>query len=344
MNTSIYNNTFLNSMFTAEEFNFVKNMDSDSQEFDIILEKELHYRDTIVKFINSLRDNIEKNNVSVDNPEQLASFLQEAERCFGLVNQNIQGANENKEISEKLTQQIVELLIKVDSEGSNISASKFYYEISQIKDDISKFSTKLNSWKSELAKNDLQIKEFLNHDMVRQFLPSNLKLDSEPKPEPERRVRTYAYADVNKSKFDVPHGMKEENDTLLVSERERRVYLPYSKKEVDEYLEQYPDQYRSFYDVVKQEFIFPLSFYMKHPAIARFRESYALIRDRESKSIVEAFKLAMDMMFRHELNPAIIAACKSEEQLENYLDCLSKRKLDEFTDFKIKFEITPLKS
>ena len=138
--------------------------------------------------------------------------------------------------------------------------------------------------------------------------------------------------------------MKEENDTLLVSERERKVYLPYSKKEVVEYLEQYPDQYRSFVDVVRQEFIFPIDFYLKHPAIARFRETYSLIRDRESKSIVEAFKLAMDTMFKYDLNPAIIAACKSEDQLEKYLDCLSKKKTNEFTDFKIQFDVTPLKA
>lgn len=81
---------------------------------------------------------------------------------------------------------------------------------------------------------------------------------------------------------------------------------------------------------------------MKHPVIARFREAYSLIRDRESKSVIDAFKYAFDIMFKYDLNPAIIAACKTQEQFENYLSCLDRKKLDEFKDFEIKFEINPL--
>ena len=47
------------------------------------------------------------------------------------------------------------------------------------------------------------------------------------------------------------------------------------------------------------------------------------------------------MMFNRRLNPAIIAACKTQEQLSNYLDCLEKNNLKAFTDFEIKFEINP---
>ena len=81
---------------------------------------------------------------------------------------------------------------------------------------------------------------------------------------------------------------------------------------------------------------------MKHPVVARFREAYSLIRDRESKSVIDAFKFAIDMMFRYDLNPVIIAACKTQDQLEHYLSCLEKNTLDNFTDFNIKFEVNPL--
>ena len=46
-------------------------------------------------------------------------------------------------------------------------------------------------------------------------------------------------------------------------------------------------------------------------------------------------------MFHYELNPAIIAACKTEQQLENYLECQEKNKLNEFKDFEIRFEVLP---
>ena len=339
MNTSIYNNTFLNSLFTAEEFNFVKNLEADSQEFDNILEKEILYRDAIVKFISNLKEKLLQG-TELSTTQNLSSLLEQAQNCFELANHNIKETGINKKASEDITQKIVELLIKVDSEGTDIPESKFYTEISSVKNDINEFSKQYNEYKSELAFNDMKIKNFLNEDIVKRYLPASNKTA----PEPPRMDTAYTYINVSKDKYEVPEGMKEENDTLLVSEKERRVYLPYSKSEVTEYLEQYPDQYRSFVDVVRQEFIFPIDFYMKHPAIARFRETYSLIRDRESKSIVEAFRLAMDNMFKYDLNPAIIAACKSEDQLENYLDCLSRKKTDEFTDFKIQFDVTPLKA
>lgn len=49
------------------------------------------------------------------------------------------------------------------------------------------------------------------------------------------------------------------------------------------------------------------------------------------------------MMFNYSLNPAIIAACKSQNQLENYLKCMDGKSLDDFKDFEIKFEVAPLK-
>ena len=51
----------------------------------------------------------------------------------------------------------------------------------------------------------------------------------------------------------------------------------------------------------------------------------------------------MDMMFNYNLNPAIIAACKSQDQLEHYLNCLDGNTLNDFKDFEIKFEVAPLK-
>ena len=81
---------------------------------------------------------------------------------------------------------------------------------------------------------------------------------------------------------------------------------------------------------------------MSHPVLSRFREAYSLCRDREAKPIFESLKYGMDMMFNRRLNPAIIAACKTQDQLSNYLNCLEKNDLKSFTDFEIRFEMNPL--
>ena len=76
--------------------------------------------------------------------------------------------------------------------------------------------------------------------------------------------------------------------------------------------------------------------------MTRFRETYALIRDREGKSVLDALKYSFDLMFKDDLNPAIIAACKTQQQLEDYLYCLEHKNLEDFKHFKIQFHVAPL--
>ncbi len=136
--------------------------------------------------------------------------------------------------------------------------------------------------------------------------------------------------------------IEKDNRCLLISEKNNKVFLPYKISEIKSYLEQYPDEYYSLSDVVNKEYILSLTYFIKHPSIARFREAYSLSRDREAKPIMESIKYAMDLMFKGNLNPAIIAACKTQEQLSNYLDCLDSNTLYKFTDFDILFEVNPI--
>ena len=144
------------------------------------------------------------------------------------------------------------------------------------------------------------------------------------------------------NKEDICNSFNQNNKTLRISEKLNKVFLPYTISEINSYLEQYPDYYSSAEDVIEKEFVLPLKYYISHPVNSRFREAYSLIRDREGKSFFEAFKFAINLMFRYDLNPAIIAACKTQAQLEKYIDCLNYGNLDNFSDFEIKFEINPL--
>lgn len=329
-----YNSTFLNGLFTTREFEFINHMDSDIQKIDSMLASEEHNRDLIVTFISNLHDAS-----SQDLSDTLVKLLADVENTFALVNENIELLHTKKQYSDEINKSVVDLLIKAESE--NNAKDKFAQEILELKNKISNYSNFVDESNSKIFLNDIKIDNFIKQNIEKEYVesfslnvnqstPQTTKVPAESKP-----VLEQPYTDTC--------GFAESNSTLLVSEKQKRVYLPYSKKEILKYLEQYPNQYSSFEDVVRQEFILPLDFYMKHTVIARFRETYALIRDRESKSIIEAFKQAMDMMFRYDLNPAIIAACKTQDQLENYLSCLERKKLDEFTDFEIRFELMPMK-
>ena len=336
---AIYNNTFLNSLFTSDEFNFIKHLDSSNEEFAKILDNEKKIRDIVVTLINDLNDSIRKSNINHENSSKEVNMLSKSQSIFETVNSNISMLQINEEISNNLNKEIINLLIKVEADESNNSESKFIDEIANLKTKIADFSNVTEDMKKTILQNNYTIQEFINNSEVQDYFKNfSIKyvhiLQDVEKQEPAKPTEN-----VNIVSKDI----QENNNCLLISETKRKVYLPYSKLEVLEYLDKYPDQYTSFEDVVKQEFIYPTDYYLKHPAVSRFRETYALIRDREAKSIFEAFKMAMDVMFNYSLNPAIIAACKSQSQLENYLECLSGNHLNDFKDFEIKFEVAPLK-
>lgn len=295
---------------------------------DELISKETDTRDTIVNFINKLNDSIIKNpNLNKDFPV----LLSKAQDIFEKINENIKMVHELKVYSNQVSDKITDLLIKVESNPND--KENYIGQIQELKSSINDFSSNNDEMKSKLLLNDIKINAFLQEGIVKKYLSSfNVELElNTSKVSTESSVPNILDEDF------------EENNTLLISEKSNRVVLPYSKKEILLYLEQYPDEYKSAKDVINKEFIFSLDYYIKHPVVARFRESYSLIRDRESKSIIDAFKFAVDIMFNYDLNPAIIAACKTQDQLENYLSCLERKKLDEFTDFEIKFEISPLK-
>lgn len=106
---------------------------------------------------------------------------------------------------------------------------------------------------------------------------------------------------------------------------------------------QYPTQYYSYKNVIEKEFILPINYFMNNPALARFRETYALYRDREALPSIQALHKSLSLTFKQNLNPAIIAACKTKKQLDNYLLCLNENKLDDFVDFEIIYDMNPAK-
>jgi hypothetical protein len=128
----------------------------------------------------------------------------------------------------------------------------------------------------------------------------------------------------NKSRIDIELEPYNHN-TLIISEKEQKAFLPFFYSDIKDIYQKSSINYRTMQDVIDDLYIIPLDKF-KNSSVARFRESFHLIRDKEKGSIIKAFDLGLELMFKYELNPVIIAAC---------------RKLDDFTCFEIKFEIMP---
>ena len=132
-----------------------------------------------------------------------------------------------------------------------------------------------------------------------------------------------------------------DNDTLLISEIQNKVVLPYKIKDVEKALSE-NSQYKTIEDVINVEYTLPLDKY-KNSTKSRFKEAYNLMRKKEKASIFDSLSLATEVTFNNLLNPAIITACQNLDQLDVYLDCLSSNKLDKFNYFKVKYEALPKK-
>lgn len=192
---------------------------------------------------------------------------------------------------------------------------------------IHNISEQLNYIKS-LYKNVKSTEESNEINKIQNSI-ENLVGDLEEKPIDEEYTSYQLVSDVK------------DNNTLVISEKSDKVFLPYKVSELQAYLDEYPDEYKSLSDVVNQEYIISIQNF-KYQRTARFRETYCLMRDIEMKSIIESFKKAAQLMLNSRINPAVISACKSEEQLDKYVYCAEHGKLDQFNDFKIVFDSAPL--
>lgn len=276
-----------------------------------------------------------------------------------LVNINLKIAEQENKKNEVTC--LFDTLSKTDSVSKIESKKDYSEEINNISEKFAKNIEKLNSLKSLLidinsgfislsrnASSDevaINLKEKINsyfstyEEIKKDIMLADIEVD--------RFVKRINSSNGKKSEEvseEISDGNIQNNNTLIISEKDNKVFLPYTVSEIQSYMEKYPKEYKSLEYVINKEFILPLDYYTKHPSLARFREAYSLIRDREAKSVFDALKYALNIMFKYDLNPAIISACKTEEALNLYIECLENKDLSKFNLFKIEFRLNPLKA
>ena len=146
----------------------------------------------------------------------------------------------------------------------------------------------------------------------------------------------------NHSNYDIDNLNSDilNNNLLLVSEKDQKAYLPYNQFDIEKIYQSKPSTFSCLQDVIKKLYILPLKNF-NHSAISRFREGYKLIKEKQNGSMFSAISLGVEIMFKYNLNPIVVAACRNIDELYIYLDCLEENELSSFKCFKIKFEINP---
>ena len=196
-----------------------------------------------------------------------------------------------------------------------------------------------NIEKNKIKKYNKKYNEIKNNFISNSIFEESIMLDYI-----ETQAKTQQYA--SNEKTDVEKNIEEtkkieNNDTLLISEIQNKVILPYTSKEIEEILNDEKNYYETADEVIENIFTRPISTY-KSQFISRYNETMKLATERDNCNLTEAIALSIELMGKRYLYPAIISACRNLDELDVYLDCLEKNELDDFKIFKIKYELHPL--
>ncbi len=130
-------------------------------------------------------------------------------------------------------------------------------------------------------------------------------------------------------------------NTLVISEMQKKIIFPYNMDNIQYILLSTTHQYDSIQDVIDKVYTKPINYY-RFSSISRFKEAYKLVKYKEKGSTFKALSLAFELLGNYSLHPAIIASCKSLDELDVYLACLEDNSLNDFKFFKIIYEIPPV--
>ena len=186
----------------------------------------------------------------------------------------------------------------------------------------------------------LDIQDFLINSM--DFINLNFDVQVSSKTESDSENLSVLDNDINENNLQISDAQCNNflENTLVISETQGKVILPYTINELNLILEEKNSKYQNINEIIEDNFVIPYANF-KNPIFSRFKEAFKLIRYKEHGSIKEAFDLGMELLLNYNLHPAIISACKNIDELDIYLDYLENNETDKFDCFNIKFEITP---
>ncbi len=299
--------------------NVIKFIDMEITSVHSLLSSQKAFSKQILVFLKNFLGNVDIDSTFSDD---VNNFISDASEYLSKINKNI-------EIYTNLLEQLESIKNNLDTVKYNITVSE-----------IPKYNKELSSNTTQIMRNNVDIEKFI-HSMSSIDVSEYISIDALDKVtetvEPEDTKKTTKTTRKRKSTSKLA------DDTLIISEIDGTVTLPYKVTDLKRILRKNPEKYTSLSDIILDQYTVPLSNY-KVSAVARFKEAYKLIMDREHGTKKEALKLAVELFSNYSLHPAIITACKNLNELDVYLSCLEFDELDDFRFFKIVYQSLPVVS
>lgn len=271
----------------------------------------------ILVFIKNFIGGIEVS-YDFDSSSAFFSYMNESTSMLNKSNNNI----ENIQNLIKKLDIISDLIKKNDNE---------FLEI-----EIDSYNNQFNEYINSIYENTNLIEEFIHKISLLDL--SKLLQDFKNSQITEKADDIATSENLTVSSDDVDSSYIE--NTLIISELKGKVILPYKMETVKQILLNESEHYSSISEVIEKLYTIPIKNY-KFASVARFREAYKLMIEKEHSSKLKAISLASELFGNYNLHPAIITACNSLDELDIYLACLEDDVLSDFKFFDIKYEIPP---
>ncbi len=325
-----YKNTYMQKIYEYKEGTNYINSLLKEQQCTQMTDTLLNNSEQIIKIYNTQVSKIERNlevlnemleNIDNLNKDELIKNVKKYNKKYTEIKRNIvmNTSNFEQNLESKFLQPIQE----------NCNASKETKEetVNNIMDNVQTNQETLNKMNNSITNTD-KINDMKN-DIVSQQENTmdnikNIKCDNSSNIEKLNNINKI-----------------QNNDILLISEILNAVVLPYTVDEVVEIFENDNGTYKTVEDVIIDKFTRPLSDY-RFQFLSRYNETIKLLTVRQDYKLGESIPLALEIMGKRYLHPAIISACRSLDELDVYLDCLEKNEIDDFKIFKIKYELHPI--
>lgn len=299
---------------TSEETN--KLLEKKKELLDLNIKIQTNMKEIILNYIQNFVDF--SNPANVDSATCILNFLENLKSSLNLCNENITDLKNCVNDFDNITSSIK----KNDSDLDNI---------------LKTFNSKYYKFSKSIVQNTLQIQNCINSiSKISNLTFAIFQSNS------EHYTNESNVVDETECKIETIVTPKIEyiENTLIVSEMSGKVTLPYKMSEIKEIFENNANKYSSIDEIILKTYTLPIEMF-KNPFIARFKEAFKLIKNKERGSVFDAIELGTELMFNYNLHPAIISACKNLDELDIYLDYLENGETNKFDCFKVVFELPP---
>ena len=201
----LYNSDILEGLFEPSDFEFLKDSNNKQEKIEFKIKMVRLKREKIIECINKI--NIEGNELEKVDTDKLKKYVDSAEDAFEGTNKIVANLTELSNYFNEIEKNIIELIVKKESNtNENLLA-----RVEKINQKIAIYKAEEKRIEAENEKNELKIEKFFRDNKLDTGLKENGKSIIEKK-------------EISKNITNV-----QDNLELIVSERQKRVYLPYTK-------------------------------------------------------------------------------------------------------------------